>query len=74
MFRRGNTVGISLILLVVLFGCSSHETDLSIGTSSSTVETFAPPKGPVSANGFQGILVTSDLAVGNNANAPADVA
>ena len=66
MFRRGNTVGISLILLVVLFGCSSHETDLSIGTSSSTVETFAPPKGPVSANGFQGILVTSDLAVGNN--------
>ena len=66
MFRRGNTVGISLILLVVLFGCSSHETDLSIGISSSTVETFAPPKGPVSANGLQGILVTSDLAVGNN--------
>ena len=67
MFRTGNTVSICLILLlVVLLGCSSHDADISVKASPSTVETFVPAKGPVSANGFQGILITNDLAIGNN--------
>ena len=67
MFRIGNTVRICLILLlVVLLGCSSHDADISVKTSPATVETFVPAKGPVSDNGFQGILITNDLAIGNN--------
>jgi hypothetical protein len=67
MFRIGNTVSICLILLLVgLFGCSSDDTDISVKTASSAVETFVPAKGPVSANGFQGILITNDLAIGHN--------
>ena len=67
MFRVENTVSIYLILLLVaLLGCSSQDADISVKTSSSTVETFVPAKGLVSPNGFQGILITNDLAVGNN--------